>query len=182
MQSLLADRFRLAVHTETKQVPVYDLEPEKPGKTGPQLQLHSNARPCSAVTDPSALNSAGTTTASSDASALPSCGTMTGHFASGEMQVDARSISMPQVAGYLRSMGSLDRPVLDRTQLSGNFDFTLEWTPQGTISLNGANVQLDENGPSFLEALKEQLGLKLNATTGPIDFLVIDHVEEPSAN
>jgi uncharacterized protein (TIGR03435 family) len=88
-------------------------------------------------------------------------------------------------------MGNLDRAAVDRTGLSGTFDFTFEWTPQykgpGTPQLNGplpsaANVQLDESGPTFLEDLKEQLGLKLEPQTRPVPLLVIDHVEMPSEN
>jgi uncharacterized protein (TIGR03435 family) len=76
-----------------------------------------------------------------------------------------------------------DRPVLDQTGLGGTFDFTLEWTPQ----LNGplppaSTVQPDESGPTFLEALKEQLGLKLESQMGPVDVIILDHVEQPSEN
>ena len=63
-------------------------------------------------------------------------------------------------------MGTLDRPVLDQTGLSGSFDFIIEWTPQINGPLPpGANFQPDETGPTFLEALKEQLGLKLDSQT-----------------
>lgn len=71
----------------------------------------------------------------------------------------------------------------DKTGLAGTYDFVVEWTPQFDSPLPpGANFQPDPAGPTFLEALKEQLGLKLEPLTGPVDVLVIDHVEEPSAN
>jgi bla regulator protein blaR1 len=75
----------------------------------------------------------------------------------------------------------VDRPVLDRTGLTGTFDFSLEWS-QEPDPARPPGSQSEDTGRSFLEALQEQLGLKLKPTTGPVDVLVIDHVEEPSAN
>jgi uncharacterized protein (TIGR03435 family) len=76
-------------------------------------------------------------------------------------------------------MGGIDRPVLDKTGLTGKIDFTIEFTPDVPA---GTSFQPDPNGPTFIEALKDQLGLKLESQTGPVDILVIDHVEEPSPN
>jgi uncharacterized protein (TIGR03435 family) len=70
-----------------------------------------------------------------------------------------------------------DRPVLDKTGLTGEFDFIIEFSPAVPP---GSNFQPDPNGPTFQEALKEQLGLKLDSQTGPVDVFVIDHIEEPS--
>ena len=177
MQSLLTLRFRIAVHTEAQLTPVYDLVEEKPGRLGPSLQRHTGDEACTATSSSSALQ------ASAPAQLMP-CGTMSGHFFSGRMHVDGRGLTLDQLAGYLQQMQmpALDRPVLDNTHLKGPYDVTLEWTPEGPVSLNGAKAQLDETGPSFIEALKEQLGLKLVARTGAVDVLVVDHVEEPSAN
>ena len=69
--------------------------------------------------------------------------------------------------------------MLNQTDLSGNFHFALEWTPEPPSNVN---FQPDLFGPTFLEALKDQLGLKLMPQTGPVNVLVIDHVEEPSGN
>jgi uncharacterized protein (TIGR03435 family) len=74
------------------------------------------------------------------------------------------------------------RPVLDKTGLSGKFDFLLEWSPQNEVSSNANSAAPDPNGPTFLEALKDQLGLKLVPQTGKVQVLVIDHIEEPSPN
>jgi uncharacterized protein (TIGR03435 family) len=76
---------------------------------------------------------------------------------------------------------------LDQTGLSGTFDFSIDFTPEvngppGGMRATQPDFQPDPTGPTFLEALKEQLGLRLESTTGPVDVLVIDHVEEPSAN
>jgi uncharacterized protein (TIGR03435 family) len=77
---------------------------------------------------------------------------------------------------------------LDRTGLTGTFDFFFEYamdlppSATGGAAANGPNVSSDASGPTFLEALRDQLGLKLNSQTGPVDVIVLDHVEEPSAN
>jgi bla regulator protein blaR1 len=74
--------------------------------------------------------------------------------------------------------------VIDQTNLSGKFDFTLEWTlePGSPMALPGATAPSDEQTTTFLQALKEQLGMKLEPTIAPIDILVIDHIEPPSEN
>jgi uncharacterized protein (TIGR03435 family) len=104
--------------------------------------------------------------------------------ASGRVRIGARNVTMGLIATTLSAMpDGPARPVLDQTGLSGTFDFTLEWTPQLNVpEPPGSTFQTDESGPTFLEALKEQLGLKLESTTGPVNVLVIDHVEEPSPN
>jgi uncharacterized protein (TIGR03435 family) len=77
----------------------------------------------------------------------------------------------------------VDRPVVDKTGLVGKYDFVMEFTPQINGPLPpGVNFQPDESGPTFLEALKEQLGFKLDSQTGPVPVIVIDHVEQPSEN
>jgi uncharacterized protein (TIGR03435 family) len=70
----------------------------------------------------------------------------------------------------------LDRPVVDETGLTGRYDFVLKWTPDES-NTNDPNAP-----PGIFTAVQEQLGLKLQPTTGPTDVLVIDHVERPSEN
>ena len=187
MQALLADRFKLAIHTETRQLPVFALVFFKPGKTGPQFQAHSTEIPCS--TDPQILSPTG--------SAPAPAATVVGGFpvtyggiqpmeaiSPGRVRIGGRNVTMGLIASTLAAMpDNADRPVLDRTGLNGTFDFTLEWMPQPNGSLaSGAASQPDQAGPTFLEALKDQLGLKLDSATGPVDVLVLDHVERPSEN
>jgi uncharacterized protein (TIGR03435 family) len=88
-------------------------------------------------------------------------------------QLITKGISMPQLAGMLAAIGELENLVVDDTGLDGYYKFKLEWS-SGNASANA--------GPSLFAALQEQLGLKLEATKGPVDVLVIDHVERPSAN
>jgi len=83
----------------------------------------------------------------------------------------------------MSTVGQLGRPVVDRTGLTGTFDFTMEWKPEISVPVPpGADSQPDPSGPSFQEAMKEQLGLKLESQSSPIQILVIDHVEHPSGN
>jgi uncharacterized protein (TIGR03435 family) len=187
MQSLLADRFKLVVHTETKQAPVYALVLSKPGKTGPQLRPHVDDGSCSAATP--APGAATPKSATSSADLPPVCSTgIVGMppSAPGRLRMGARNVTIGMLADFLpltnaKFSSRVDRPVLDRTGLSGNFDFSIEFV----LEFDGPpppNFQPDPSGPTFLEALQEQLGLKLVPQTGPVDVIVIDHVEEPSPN
>ena len=74
----------------------------------------------------------------------------------------------------------MNRPVIDRTGLVGDFDFSLKYTPD-----DGSNPDADPNAPSsasIFTAMQEQLGLKLEPSKSPVEILVIDHVEQPSEN
>jgi uncharacterized protein (TIGR03435 family) len=185
MQALLADRFKLAMHYETRQGPVFALVLDKPGKTGPQLKLHPEDSPCSSVPPPpgSAPGPAATV-----AGGFPEiCGVLTfvqpsapGRFRGGGRNIPlamfAKLISTPQLTG-------VDRPVIDKTGLTGKVDFVIEFTPSFNGPMPpGANFTPDPTGPTFMEALKEQLGLKFESQTGPVESIVIDHVEQPSEN
>ena len=86
---------------------------------------------------------------------------------------------MEEIATARGADSLIDRPVIDRTGLSGTFDFSLEWSQQ-FAGPPPPDFQSDPDGPSLLTALQKQLGLTLTSQTGPVDFIVIDHVEEPS--
>jgi uncharacterized protein (TIGR03435 family) len=82
------------------------------------------------------------------------------------------------IAASLGDMDLFDRPILDRTNVPGTFDFTVVWnTPTQNLS---SNVPNDTSKVSLIEALQEQLALKLVPQTAPVDVLVIDHVERPT--
>lgn len=185
MQALLADRFKLAFHFETKQVPVFALLLDKPGKLGPQLRVHPENAPCS-VAPPGP-----TETPATIAGGYPeSCGALIGAPSStnpGRITIGARNVPFSVLVDNLfqRQIMGVDRPVLDKTGLSSSdrYDFTIEFTPVFNGPLPpGSTFQPDANGPTFNEALKEQLGLKLEPQTGPTDVVVIDHIEQPSEN
>jgi uncharacterized protein (TIGR03435 family) len=91
---------------------------------------------------------------------------------------------MAQVAHVL-PRGGLSKPVIDRTGLNGRYDFVLQWSraqDRPTADTDTASTQADPQGPyevSLFTAMREQLGLALNPANGPVDLLVIEHVERP---
>jgi uncharacterized protein (TIGR03435 family) len=162
LQALLEDRFKLKVHWETKELPVYALTV---GKNGPKLK--PTAAP-QLMQGPGgiSLNVTSRLPNGNSSSTLP-----------------FNDSSMQDLADRLAEF--MDRPVLDRTGLKGNFDFRLSWETEPDAPTNGGlglAGSMMHAGPAMFAAIQEQLGLKLEATKGPVEVLVIDHVEEPSEN
>lgn len=178
VQSLLAERFKLAIHHEAQQVPVFALVLAKQGKTGPKLLPHpasdttcSNAPltipgPGSAQL-PQPTAAAGFPVTCGGLASLPSS-------TPGRIAWGYRNVTMALIVGQMPMFGLLDRPVIDQTGLAGNYDFRIEFAPEAP--------GFDTSGPTFLEALREQVGLKLNPQKGPVDVIIVDHVEHPSEN
>jgi uncharacterized protein (TIGR03435 family) len=162
LQTLLADRFKLALHRETRELPVYDLTAAKSG-----LKLPA-AKAVNCVSFPP-----GTTPHYVPGSA--DCGYVAGPFLSATgLRMQGRKLRMKDVAAKLAMV--LDRPVLDNTGFTGDFDLNLNYvTDDAASGLPGADV------PIILAAM-EQVGLKLAPAKGPVEVLVIDHVERPTAN
>jgi bla regulator protein blaR1 len=175
MQSLLADRFKLAAHFEAKEMPVFALMLVKPGKLGPKLIPHEQGPPCDAPADGGVYP--------------PSC-YVTGlrPQPNGLLILGSRNTTMSLLAGALLAPGNLTRSVVDQTGLTGRFDFALDYAPDPTDPLarllqqNGGPAPSETQGPSFLDALREQLGLKLETTKAAVRTLIVDHVEKPSEN
>lgn len=170
MQALLADRFKLAVHFEPQEAAVLALTLVKPEKLGPKLRPHAQGPPCDTAPPPGVFP--------------PDCDVMMLEIGSDRMAIGgSRNTTLPLIAGALPGLGHLARPVVDRTGLSGRFDFKLEWSPE-TDTLHAAPGEPvpDMKGPSFQEALREQLGLKLESTKAKIETLVIDRLDRPSEN
>lgn len=179
MQALLADRFKLKAHFETKEIPVFALVLLKPATLGPQLQGQSEERPCAESSPPA--NAARIPAAEPSKSLFP-CDTF-GATAPGNWR--GQRLTMAQIADNLVSAGNLDRPVIDKTELGGRrFDLTIQFAPDpaGRGPSGGPIATPDQTEPTFFEALRNQLGLKLEPTKGPVNILVIDHIEEPSPN
>lgn len=168
LQSLLAERFNLKVHRETKDGPVYFLTT---GKNGPKLQDAKTRN------TPGMLNADGTP-------ALGGLQIGPGTGTGGADKARAFSFSMKSFGDWLTI--KIHRPVLDKTGLTGAYDFTLEWMPDApqASSPDAANgITLPGvPGASLFTALQEQLGLKLEPGKSPIETIVIDHVERPSGN
>jgi bla regulator protein BlaR1 len=189
MQSLLADRFKLKLHFESREVPVLALTLVKPGKLGPNLRLHSEGPPCPDPDSfemrepfaPPEIPKAGV--------AWPSqCRNPVQLGASNATWLGARDTTMELLARDLYGLGfgtgELDKPVVDQTGLQGRFDFKLE-LPPGMLSLGPPkppNPDDPPKGTPFLNALRDQLGLKLMRSRGEVRMLIIDHVEKPSEN
>jgi uncharacterized protein (TIGR03435 family) len=183
MQSLLAERFKLAVHYEERRVPVLALAVAKPGVTGPKLQRHPADATCPNYSPHPA---------DVDGTPLPPlpetitggfpifCGGILGVPASAQDRYSfgARKVPMSRIASSLASWGNLGRPVVDETGLTGPYDFVLEFTPEPPPKY----ATIDSGGPTFQEALRKQLGLKLEPKTAPVKFLVLDRVDQPTEN
>jgi bla regulator protein BlaR1 len=179
MQSLLAERFHLAVHYQRQEMPVYALTLIKPGTWGPKLIRHADGPPCD-LTGPQ--NPA---TGMSDPSAgvFPArCESQTSvPGKNGRIVHGTRNTTMAVLAGFLARTGG--RPVLDRTGITDRIDYRLEWTLESNGPVvPGVEVEPDPNPLTFMEAVREQLGLKLKSTKAPVKTLVIDHIERPSEN
>jgi uncharacterized protein (TIGR03435 family) len=181
IQSLLADRFQLKVHHETKELPIYALVlANKDGKLGPQLK-ESKEGSCAAF-DPSKPPPP------PEPGKLPVIGC--GGMFMGFDRLSATAVEIDQLTRILSR--TLGRTVTDKTGLAGKFDIQLQYTPDqaqlqlmappGGLPPGMPAPQFDPNGPSIFTALQEQLGLKLESQKGPVDILVIDHVERPSEN
>jgi bla regulator protein blaR1 len=178
VQSLLADRFHLAAHFETREVPVFALTLVKAGRPGPKLVPHAEGPPCD---QPGPSPGAGL------AGFPPVCGSMTAIKMPGSLLflVGSRDVTMDVFASSLSEVPlGLGRPVINKTGLKGSVDFTLEWAPEprGTVTSDSPAVPADQAGPTPVEALHDQLGLKLESTKGPLRILIIDRVERPSEN
>jgi uncharacterized protein (TIGR03435 family) len=139
LQAVLADRFKLRIHHETREGPIYELIVARSGFKLKEA-LASKRPPGS--------------TCSHD-------------------HIQLRNTPISSLAYCLSA--PLGRNVVDKTGITGNYEFELKWTPD---ELQGA----PDAGPSLFTALEEQLGLKLVSAKGPVDVIVIDHIERPSEN
>jgi uncharacterized protein (TIGR03435 family) len=179
MQSLLEDRFKLKIHRETRQVPVYALTVEKSG-----LKLPAAPKDGCALQD---LDQGPTPPAQGKAPLL-FCGfalVMSNGF-------EMRGATMAQLSTALS--GRVDRKVIDKTGIAGMFDIHLDWSNGELPSAPAPPPPLPQPGvppppgPDPVEltagyrAALRKIGLKLEPTQGPAEFLVIDHVERPSEN
>lgn len=160
----------LALHRETKELPIYALVV---AKDGPKLQ---EAKP--GDTYPNGIKS-------------PDGPAGAGMMFMGREGLRAQGIPIENLVRHLSRQ--LGRTVVDRTGLTGKYDFTLKWTAderqapmlrgaEGTQPGSGGTSEPESSGPSIFTAIQEQLGLKLESQKGPVEILVIDHVERPSEN
>lgn len=153
LQGLLAERFKLNVRHEMKDLPVFSLVK---AKGGPRLKKSK--------------------TENSDVSDIKGYSALVTHSQPGEL--DIQNCSMADLASILED--TVGRIILDKTQLSGRYDVSLRWTPESVAAAgNGAT---NSDWPTLFTALQEQRGLRLESTKSAIGTIVIDHVESPSEN
>jgi uncharacterized protein (TIGR03435 family) len=157
VQSLLEDRFKMATHWETRELPVYALVVATEGKLGPKLKVHGGEcdRARGGGPPPPGAPAA-------------NCGTRT-NMTPAAAKISGSGITMQTFARNLA--GGTGRNVVDKTGLTGSYDLELEFTPEQTA---------DNIGPSLFTAMQEQLGLKLDSQRAPVEVLVIDTLEKPT--
>jgi uncharacterized protein (TIGR03435 family) len=178
MQRVFAERFKLAVHKETREIPVYELTLARSDRTlGSKLK--PAATDCDAVMNgmlKSAREGGPPPTPPQLPDGRPACGM---RFGPGTRLV-AGGTSM---AAFARSMSNpAGRIIVDKTGLIGGFDFELEFSPDPAAAGGQPAAVSDTNLPSLFTALEEQLGLKLVPERRPVEVLVIDRVERPTEN
>jgi uncharacterized protein (TIGR03435 family) len=156
VKDLLATRFSLVLHKEMKEKPVYFLTVAKGGHKLPAFR----------ETDERVFRTW---------LPLPD--------AKGETNwhLEARGFALQ---GFARIIPDMDRPILDRTGITGLFNFTLEFAPRNNAFSYQPGVQtpISSSGPSLFTALEEQLGLRLESARAPVEVLVIDRAEKPAQN
>jgi uncharacterized protein (TIGR03435 family) len=140
VQALLADRFKLATHPETRELPIYTLVVSKNGPKFLDSQAHGTT-----------INSG-----------------------RDHIQIEGGDNTVALLAEQLAEV--VGRVVIDKTAIQGRYSLTLKWTPED------AAPAPDSSEPSIFTAIQEQLGLKLEPQKGPVQVLVIDHIEAPSEN
>ena len=153
LRKLLAERFQLTFHREPKDLPIYALTV---AKSGPKLR-DGTPTPDGPKALIFVLSPKGVT--------LP-----------------ARNTSIAEFTSVMQR-AAVDRPVIDRTGLTGRYDFDLEWTPnESQFSGQGPKEGPESTNPDLFTAIQQQLGLRLEATRGPVQTFVIDRVERPTDN
>ncbi len=178
MQALLRERFGLALHFEMREVPVLEMTLAKPGVTGVGLRPHSEGPACVETKEMPKMSDA------KEGDAYPPvCDVyMLIPQPNNMMKLGSRNTTMELVVDAFGTIpNGLDRQVVDKTGLSGRYDFTLIWTrPQRNAP--GAEAATDPQGTTFLEAVQEQLGVKLKSAKDMLRVMVVDHVERPTEN
>ena len=166
-RALLEARFRLKVHTEARELPVYTLSLAKGGSK----LTATKAGSCVAIDPATVLKSP---------SPSNYCGGRATTKAGAKKIVDGYGMSLAEFTDRI-FRETLDRPVIDKTGLKGLFDIHLEYVADAMVS-DGSTSPVNAPGPAILTAVQEQLGLKLSPDKGPVEVIVIDSVERPSEN
>jgi uncharacterized protein (TIGR03435 family) len=166
LQALLEDRFKLKIHREIRELPVYALSVSKSG-----LKISPSEQGSCVPYDPN------------HAPQGPGPGqkrqSICGNVSIGKSMMNATSIRMEDLTKSVSYI--LGRTVIDKTEVKYTFDVHLEFVPDEAVFV-GPPGAAGSSGPSIFTALREQLGLNLKSAKGPVEVLVIDNAEKPSAN
>jgi uncharacterized protein (TIGR03435 family) len=171
LRNLLATRFQLKSRLEIREVPIYALVP---AKNGPKLKAATGGAP----QEKPEQDQLAATQGGEGGDGFPPLSLPTPRLViqtrGGRARVTAKDVPLSRLANLL--LGQVGRVVVDMTGLSGNYNFVLYFTPEGPNSADGTD-------PGIFTALQEQLGLRLEPRRGPLEMLVIDHVEKvPTEN
>jgi len=167
VRALLIDRFKLRYHVETKEQDGYALTLRRDGRLGPGIR--QSTADCGARIAAQRRNE----TLQPMPAGSKECG-----IRNGPGTIDFGGMPLSLLMQMLSNQTG--QQVVDRTGLTGPFDVELHWSSSsGPLRASPDSGQAGDNGPSIFTAVEEQLGLKLEPTKAPVDYLVIDHVERP---
>lgn len=187
VRTLLKERFKLVVHKETRDMPLYALvKVREDGRLGPKLA--SSTMDCGPMRAQRAAETAAAARARGGRVAVPPapgpnekvvCGMRVSGRGGSTLTYRAGNITMAALANALRTY--VGREVVDRTGLSGEYDFDLQFAPPPTTGQTDTGIPVAplDDAASVFTALQEQLGLKLESTRGPVELMVIDSAERP---
>lgn len=179
LQSLLVNRFHLAIHRETRELPIYTLVLAKNGARFDKGLIATQKGSCTPIEEYSGPQPPPETLIP------PICGFRQ------HLRPQSQGTSVMQLAAdgitlvwFARTLGTiLNRQVMEDTGLNGRYSFTLDCVPDDTLLKRiMPDAQPGDTAPSLFTAIQEQLGLKLESRKGPVEVLVIDHAERPSEN
>jgi uncharacterized protein (TIGR03435 family) len=188
MQNLLKERFHLALHRQFKELPVYELvlgkdgsklQDAEPAQAEPQAEPKKTVQP---VREPGAI----TPRRDPDGFTYSPPGSFTYEVVAGLVRMNGRMLPSSRVADIVE--WALDRPVLDKTGLTGKYSFKIEFSASGLARLAGSPDSrpadgTPSGGKTLSAVLEDQLGLKLVSTKGPVEYLVIDRIDKtPTEN
>jgi uncharacterized protein (TIGR03435 family) len=190
IRTLLKDRFKLVVHMETRDTQIYALVKARDGdQLGPRLKRSTTD--CGPIRAQRAAAIAEVARARGGRVPVPTppgpnepvvCQMRVSGRGSSMLTYRAGNITMTAFAGALRPY--VGREVVDRTGLTGEFDFDVQFSPPPTTGSIDAGIPVAplDDAASVFTALQEQLGLKLESTRGPVELMVIDRAEKPDEN
>jgi uncharacterized protein (TIGR03435 family) len=177
MRTLLAERFQLKMHTEMREAPVAALVLVREGKLGPEIQQHPQAGECPLDAAANALTP--------DKRFPLLCGgllQMPPNVA-GRFHAAGRNVTIQFIANSLGQGNASGRALVDRTGLAGKFDFNLEWTPDPNGAATSAlGAEVEEPALTFEQALRDQLGMKIESQKGQVAVWVVDRWEKLTEN